>query len=66
MWQNRNCYNCRDFGHIAKNCRNREIGGRIREDRRLEYGGNNRQKRMIEEGNEQSNLNRKWNLILLN
>jgi len=54
------------FEHIAKNCRNREIRDRIGEGKRLEYGGNNRQKRMIEEGNEQSNLNRKLNLILLN
>ena len=34
----RNCYNYRGFGHIARNCRNRGVGSRIREERRLEYG----------------------------
>ena len=24
--KNKNCYTCRRFGHLAKNCRNREIG----------------------------------------
>ena len=33
----RNCYACRDFGHIAYHCRNRERG-RAMEERRMEYG----------------------------
>ena len=24
--ENRNCYTCRGFGHLARNCRNRGIG----------------------------------------
>ena len=49
---NRNCYNCRDFDYIARNCKNRGTEGKIGEERRLEYrNGNNRQKRMIEERN---------------
>ena len=41
--RNKNCYNCRDFEHSARNCRNKGIGDRIGEGRRLEYGqGNNR------------------------
>ena len=35
--RNRNCYNCRKFEYLARNCRNRGIGNRIREERRLEY-----------------------------
>jgi len=27
--ENRNCYNCRGFGHLVKNCRNGEIEDRI-------------------------------------
>jgi len=54
---NRNCYNCGRFGHLAKNCRNRETGNRTGEGRRLECRNrNNRQMRRIEE-NEQNNLN---------
>ena len=54
--KNRNCYNYRGFGYLARNCRNRGIGGRIREGRRLEYrNGNNRQRLMIEE-NEQTTI----------
>jgi len=33
---NRNCYNCKRFGHLARNCRNRRIENRIGEGR-LEY-----------------------------
>jgi len=55
--ENRNCYNCGKFRHLARNCRNRGIGNRIGEGRRLEYGqGNNRQ----------SNLNGDRDLIVLN
>jgi len=32
----RNCYACGGFGHMARNCRNRE---RVAENRRVEYGG---------------------------
>ena len=35
--RNRNWYNCRSFGHLAKNYRNRETGDRIGKDRILEY-----------------------------
>ena len=57
--ENRDCYNCRRFGHIARYCRNKSIGGRIGEGRRLEYGNrNNRERRMIKGGNRQNNLNR--------
>ena len=34
----RNCYACRDFGHMAYHCRNRGQRGRVSEGRRLEYG----------------------------
>ena len=64
-WENRNCYNCRGFGHLARNCRNRGIGNRIGEKRRLKYGQNNRQRLMIEEENGQSNLNGDRDLIVL-
>ncbi len=56
---NKNCYNCRDFGHLVRNCRNR--GNRIGEGRRLEY----RERRIIEERNRQNNLNREGDLIVL-
>jgi len=65
---NRNCYNCRGFGHLARNCRNRETKGRIREGRRLEYKGSNGQRRIIEEENKQfsNNLNGDGDLIVSN
>ena len=34
----RNCYTCRDFGHMARHCRNWGRG-RVAEKKRLEYGG---------------------------
>jgi len=49
---NKNCYSCRGFGHLARNCRNRGTGNRIGKGRRLEYG--------------QNNLNRDKNLIVFN
>jgi len=53
--ENRNCYSCGGFRHLARNCRNKRMGNRIGNGRRLEYGGNERQGR-IEGGNEE-NLN---------
>ena len=48
--RNKNCYNCREFRHLARNCRNKDIGNRIGEGRRLEYGQeNNRQNNLNEE-----------------
>ena len=35
----RNCYTCGGFGHMARNCRNRGMRGRVGENRRVEYGG---------------------------
>jgi len=58
--RNRNCYNCREFGHLARNCRNRGLGNRIGKRRRLEYGQNNRG------NNKQNNLNGKGDLIVFN
>ena len=58
----RNYYAYRGFEHLARNCRNRGMGNRIREGRILEYG----QKRMIEKENENNNnLNEDQDLILL-
>jgi len=34
-----NCYACGGFGHMAHNCRNRGMRGRVVENRRVEYGG---------------------------
>ena len=59
--ENRNCYNYGGFGYLTRNCRNREIGGRIGEDKRLEY----RQKLAIK-GNNEQNLNGEGNLVVLN
>jgi len=60
--ENRNCYNYGEFGHMAKNYRNKEIGNRIGDRRRLEYG----QRLMIEENNRQKNLNGERDLVVLN
>ena len=46
---------------MARNCRNREIGGRIGESKRLEYKNRNN-----EQNNRQSNLNMKKDLIISN
>jgi len=38
--RNRNCYNCRRFGYLVRNCRNRETGNRIgkQEDWNMDRG----------------------------
>ena len=58
----RNCYACRGFGHMARNCRNRGMRGRVGENRRVEYSGG-----QIEEIMDTSNnLKGAENLELLN
>jgi len=42
----RNCYNCRGFGHIARNCRNWSIVG---QRKRIEYGDNFNHKNNLKE-----------------
>ena len=65
--ENRNCYNYRRFRHIARNYRNRRIGGRIGKGRRLEYKGNeNNGQRRVERGNRQNYLNGEGDLIIFN
>ena len=54
--RNRNCYSCGEFGHLARNCKNREIENRIGKGRKLEYG----------QDNGQNNLNGERNLIVFN
>ena len=63
--RNRNCYSCRGFGHLVRNCRNRRTENRIGEARRLEYRQNNGQRLMIEGENRQNNLNWDGDLIVL-
>ena len=48
-------YNCRDFGHITKHCRERKNQRRVEQERRIEYRDNQNA----------SNLNKKENLIVL-
>ena len=52
--QGKNCYSCRGFRHLVRNCRNRD---RIGQERRIEYGNNL--------NNRQRNLNGEKNLIVL-
>ena len=49
----KNCYNCRGFGHLAQNYRNWEI---IDQGRRIEYSDNS---------NNMNNLKEKENLVVL-
>jgi len=60
--ESRNCYNCREFRHLARNCRNRGIKNRIGDGRRLEY----KQRLRMEENNGHSNLNKEGDLVVLN
>jgi len=57
----RNCYACRDFGHMAHYCRNRGRG-RPMEERRVEYGRG----RIEEIDDRKDNLKGVENLELLN
>ena len=57
----RNCYACRDFGHMACHCRNRGRG-RPMEGRRVEYGGG----KIEEIYDNMNNLKGMENLELLN
>ena len=58
----RNCYACGGFGHMACNCRNQGIRGRVAENRRVVYGGG----RFEEIENCSNNLKVDENLELLN
>ena len=58
----RNCYACGGFGHMARNCRNRGMRGRVGDNRRVEYGGD----RIEEISNFENNLKEGENLELLN
>ena len=58
----RNCYACRGFRHMARNCRNRGQRRRVAENRRVEYGG----ERIEEIINLLDNLKEGKNLELLN
>ncbi len=58
----RNCYTCRGFGHMARNCRNRGQRGRVADNRRVEYGGS----RIEEISNVENNLKVGEDLELLN
>jgi len=58
----RNCYACGGFGHMAHNCRNQGIRGRVVDNRRVEYGGG----RIEEIENFSNNLKGGENLELLN
>ena len=58
----RNCYACGGFGHMARNCRNWGMRGRVAENRRVEYGGG----RIEEIENCSNNLKVDENLELLN
>jgi len=60
--QERNCYTCRGFGHMARHCRNQGQRGRIADNRRIEYGGGRIEKII----NLMNNLKEDENLELLN
>ena len=56
----KNYYNCGSFGYLARNCRNRRTGNKIRKERRLDYRQNNGR------NNRQNNLNGEGDLIVFN
>jgi len=58
----RNCYACRGFRYMARNCRNRGQRRRVAENRRVEYGGEGIKEIM----NTMNNLKEDENLELLN
>ena len=58
----RNCYACGELRHMARNCRNRGMRGRVGDNRRVEYGGG----RIEEIVNLADNLKEGENLELLN
>ncbi len=58
----RNCFACGGFGHMARNCRNRGMRGRVGDNRRVEYG----EGRIEEISNFVNNLKEDENLELLN
>jgi len=53
----RNCYNCEDFGHIARYCRKSGNWRRVEQERRLKYRDSS--------NNRNSNLNGEDNSIVL-
>jgi len=57
----RNCYACREFGHMARHCRNWGQRGRVAENRKVEYGGG----RIEEIMNNLNNLKAEENLEFL-
>ena len=62
MDRERNYYACGGFGHMARNCRNWGMRGRVGDNRRVEYGGG----RIEEISNFENNLKEGENLELLN
>ena len=58
----RNCFACGGFGHMAHNCRNQGMRGRVAENRRVEYRGEN----IKEITNIGNNLKKMENLEALN
>ena len=51
--ENQNCYNCREFRHLARNYKNK--GKRVEQGKRMEYGEN-----------KQDNLNGNGDLMIPN
>ena len=58
----RNCYTCGGFGHMARNCRNWGMKGRVGDNRRMEY----REGRIEEISTFSNNLKEGEDLELLN